>query len=96
MMDINRNQWLVVGILIFLIGLQLRAVSEFWLNEETTRILAKRNAQSAPAEVPLLALTAVAPRSSKKVIQPPEWSGWCLISIGSVVILQSLAMRKPE
>ena len=94
-MEINRNQWLVIGVLIFLIGLQLRAVSEYWLTEETTRYLAKRNAEAAPAQVSLLTLTAVASTAPKKVIQPPEWSGWCLVSVGSVVILQSLAMRKP-
>jgi hypothetical protein len=31
----------------------------------------------------------------KKVIQPPEWLGWCMMSIGGVLILHSLAMRKP-
>jgi hypothetical protein len=96
MFDINRNQWLVIGVLIFLIGLQLRAVSAYWLTEESTRFLAKQSAETAPARISLLTLNAVGSAAPKKVVQPPEWSGWCLVSVGSVVILQSLAMRKPE
>ena len=94
-MDINRNQWFVIGIVVFLVGLQLRAVSAYWLNEEATRFLAERSAETTPAERSLIALTAAAPSAPRKVLQPPEWAGWCLLSVGSVVILQSLAMRKP-
>ena len=94
-MEINRNQWFVIGIVVFLMGLQLRAVSAYWLTEETTRLLAERAVETTPAEKSILALTAATPTSPRKVIQPPEWSGWCLVSIGSVVILQSLAMRRP-
>lgn len=94
-MEINRNQWLVIGILIFLVGLQLRAVSAYWLTEETTRFLAKRNPEATTTENAILALTSITASAPRKVVQPPEWSGWCLISVGSVVILQSLVMRKP-
>lgn len=94
-MDINRNQWFVIGIVVFLIGLQFRAVNAYWLNEETTRFLAEQSSDSTPAERSLLALTSAVPTAPRKVIQPPEWSGWCLLSVGSVVILQSLAMRRP-
>jgi hypothetical protein len=36
--------------------------------------------------------TSAAPR---KVLQPPEWLGWCLISVGAVLVLHSLAMNRP-
>ena len=36
--------------------------------------------------------TFAAPR---KVLQPPEWLSWCMISIGAVLCLHSLAMPKP-
>lgn len=94
-MDINRNQWLVIGVLIFLVGLQLRAVSAYWLTEETTRFLAERNGEATAAERSLLALTTATATAPRKVVEPPEWSGWCLVSVGSVIILQSLAMKKP-
>jgi hypothetical protein len=94
-MDINRNQWFVIGMVVFLVGLQLRAVSAFWLNEEATRFLAEQSSDATAAERSLVALTSAVPSAPRKVIQLPDWSGWCLLSIGSVVVLQSLAMRKP-
>jgi hypothetical protein len=94
-MEINRNQWFVIGVVVFLVGLQLRAVSAYWLNEETTRFLAERAGESTPAELSVLTLASATPASPRKVIQPPDWTGWCLLSVGSVVILQSLAMKKP-
>ena len=36
--------------------------------------------------------TTMGPR---KVLQPPEWLGWCLMSVGAVLILHSLAMKGP-
>jgi hypothetical protein len=32
---------------------------------------------------------------ARKVISPPDWIGWSLISIGSVLILHSWGMKKP-
>jgi hypothetical protein len=43
----------------------------------------------------MLALTTDLGAGPKKVVQPPEWLGWCLMSIGGVLVLHSLAMRKP-
>jgi hypothetical protein len=94
-MEINRNQWLVIGVVVFLVGLQLRAVSSYWLNEDATRFLAERAAEANSAERSMFVLATAAPSAPRKVIEPPEWTGWCLLSVGSVVILQSLAMRKP-
>ncbi len=31
----------------------------------------------------------------RKVIRPPAWPGWSLMSSGSVLVLHSLAMKKP-
>jgi hypothetical protein len=94
-MEINRNQWFVIGIVVLLIGLQLRAVSAFWLNEEATRFLAEQSSDASAAERSFMALASAVPTAPRKVIEPPDWAGWCLVSIGSVIILQSLAMRKP-
>jgi hypothetical protein len=32
----------------------------------------------------------------RKVLQPPEWLGWAIISVGAVFVLHSLAMPKPS
>jgi hypothetical protein len=39
-----------------------------------------------------MSATGAAPQ---KVIQPPDWLSWCLISVGAVLALHSLAMPKP-
>ena len=36
-----------------------------------------------------------APPGHAKSLQPPEWLSWCLISVGAVLCLHSLAMPKP-
>jgi hypothetical protein len=93
-MEFNRNQYFFVGIVLMLMGLQLRAVSSYTLTAEATRFLAERS-QSSAADGAMLALSSDIGAGPKKVIQPPEWLGWCLMSVGGVLILHSLAMRKP-
>ena len=31
----------------------------------------------------------------KHRVEPPSWLGWALVSVGSVLILHSLALKKP-
>ena len=31
-----------------------------------------------------------------KTFRPPEWLGWSLLSIGSVLVLHSWGMKKPD
>jgi hypothetical protein len=92
--ELNRNQYFFLGLVILLIGLQLRMVSTYTLNEEATRFLAERT-QSASQSATMVSFSSDMGMAPKKVITPPEWLGWCLISVGSVLILHSLAMKKP-
>lgn len=99
-MELNRNQYFFAGLLIMMIGLQLRVVSSYVLTPETTRLLANKAQSTSSASPPQLALSGGGPAailpSARKVVRPPEWLGWCLISVGAVLILHSLSMRKPE
>jgi hypothetical protein len=92
-MEFNRNQYFFLGVVVLLMGLQLRAVSSYVLTAEATRFLAERT--QSGAESTLFALTKDFGAGPQKVIQPPEWVGWCLISVGAVLILHSLAMKRP-
>mgnify|MGYP006952657772 CR=1 FL=1 len=38
-MEFNRNHYLVVGVIIFLLGLQLRLVESYTLNEHFTKLI---------------------------------------------------------
>ncbi len=95
-MEFNRNQYFFLGAVILLLGLQVRMVSAYVLSEEATRFLAERSHTSASApEQALVSLTSDTGLMPNKVIRPPEWLGWCLISVGAVLMLHSLAMPRP-
>jgi hypothetical protein len=95
-MDLNRNQFFFIGVVVLLVGLQVRFVSSYVLNTEATRFLAERTGQAPLAATSsfftMASATSVGP---KKVLQPPDWLGWCLISVGAVLTFHSLAMKRP-
>jgi hypothetical protein len=98
-MDFNRNQCFMAGLVVLLLGVQLRMVEVFVLNERATQFLAQRmqalkgNEVASASDLPTI-FAAQAP-VAKKRIQPPKWLGWVLVSVGSVLVLHSLAMKKP-
>jgi len=94
-MDLNRNQFFFLGLLVLLIGIQVRYVSAYVLNPEATRFLAERTGNATPAASGLMDLTAGTSAAPRKVLEPPEWLAWCLMSCGAVLVLHSLAMPKP-
>jgi hypothetical protein len=98
-MDINRNQFMLIGFLLLLLGLQFRFVDTFVLNEPSTRFLAKRTAQAesstSPWKLPM-SLVANGPVPVQRTrIRPPRWLSYLLLSTGAVLMLHSVAMKKP-
>lgn len=92
-MELNRNQYFFIGLVVLMLGLQLRSVSHYVLTPEATRFLAERAGKDGDST--LMALTSDVGAAPRKTIKPPEWLGWCLMSVGAVLILHSLAMPKP-
>lgn len=96
-MELNRNHFFVAGMLIVLLGVQFRMVDAFVLNESTSRFLAQRF--GSPAEQATTGLQSLLPINTppaRKTIRVPHWLGWAFLSVGSVLVLYSLAMQKPE
>ena len=96
-MEINRNQYFLAGLVVLFLGLQLRLVDSYVLTEKATHFLAERTGHKG-------ASTAIATRNFllpaagppvRKELQPPDWLGYALISVGSVLILHSLSMKRP-
>lgn len=95
-MDLNRNQFFFIGLLLLLLGLQFRMVASYTLTSEATRFLAERvHGPTLVASADGAAALAGSSNFPQKTFYPPNWLGWCLMSIGGVVVLHSLAMRKP-
>lgn len=91
-MDLNRNHYFMVGIVLLLLGIQFRMVDSYVLNEQSTRMLASQSGSGLLRGNPLL---SAAGASARRIVKPPEWSGWALMSIGAVLVLHSLAMKSP-
>jgi hypothetical protein len=94
-MDLNRNQFFFIGLLVLLIGLQVRYVSSYVLTPEATQFLAERTGNSSTATASIFSAAGGLGMGPRKVLTPPEWLPWCLISVGSVLCLHSLAMPRP-
>ena len=94
-MDLNRHQFFFIGFLVLLIGVQFRYVSAYVLNPEATRFLAEHTGQASAGMASILTATAGTSAAPRKVLEPPEWLSWCLISVGAVLCLHSLAMPRP-
>jgi hypothetical protein len=97
-MDINRNQFMLIGILLLLLGLQFRFVDTFVLNEPSTRFLAKRSAQAesttSPWKLPMSLVANGQVPMQRTRIRPPRWLSYALLAIGAVLTLHSIAMKK--
>ena len=92
-MELSRNHYLIIGLLLLLFGVQLRLVDSYVLNERATKLLTKESAQTDVLSSMFYAASSAA--GTRKVVKPPDWIGWCLMSVGAVLILHSLAMRGP-
>jgi hypothetical protein len=97
MMEITRNQYYLAGLVLLFLGIQFRMIDTIDLTPDFTQFLAERTGH------PLAAVSATAQSMTqadkppvKKTIRPPEWLGWSLLSIGSVLILHSWAMKRPD
>ncbi len=94
-MDLNRNQFFMGGLVLLFLGIQFRMVDTFTFNEKVTRFLATQMKIIDDPGAPATAAVTPAAASSKKVIRPPQWIGFAMISLGAVLVLHAMAMPKP-
>lgn len=97
-MPFTRNRYFLIGVLLIMLGVQLRMVHSVVLTEDATRALFKLSKQAPVASSNPNTLTnffmQVTPTSPKKQIAPPRWLGLAMIAAGSVVSLHALAMPR--
>jgi len=95
-MEMNRNHYFLIGLVLLFFGLQFRMVDSMVLTPEFTQVLAKNTGHPLAAVNSATQSLMQSDRPmAKKTIRPPDWLGWSLLSIGGVLVLHSLAMPKP-
>ena len=96
-MEINRNQYFMVGTVLLLLGIQFRMVDTYVLNDKAKDFVASKMvaeddmSQTGSTENAAAFLAPLAGGHFK----PPRWLGWSIVSLGAVMILHALAMPKP-
>ena len=98
-MELNRHHYFLLGLILLFIGFECRSVESVTLNEPTSRFLSEK--LSLPlGDTTYQSGTYTAPASTgpvtPRVIRPPKWLGWSLISVAAVLVLHSFAMPRPQ
>ena len=102
-MELNRNHYFMTGIVLLFLGIQLRMVDAYVLTKEASDVVTKQ-LKKAKAEEPqqqAASFFSFSPPSPPVLVpkqhklKPPKWIGWALVSAGAVLILHSLAMKRP-
>jgi hypothetical protein len=97
-MEFNRNQYFMAGLVLLLLGIQLRLIDTFVLNERATQFLAQRVQQikgQPTSSGDMTTLVAAQAPVAKHRLQRPRWLGYSLLSVGGVLVLYSLVLKKP-
>lgn len=94
-MEINRNQYFLLGLVLLLVGLQVRAVESYVLNGKATHFVAERLKMVGDGDLADGAFMPAAGPEPLRTVRPPVWLGYAFISVGAVLILHSLAMKRP-
>jgi len=95
-MEFNRNHYLLAGLVLLFLGIQFRMIDSVVLTPEFTKFLAQRTDHPVVAVTSTMdAIAGTDTSVPPKTVRPPESLGWALSSIGAVLILHSLAMKKP-
>jgi hypothetical protein len=96
-MELNRNHYFLVGVILLFLGAEFRQVESFVLTPELTNFLARRTGHpvAAVSAVTRSILQMEKPAFITTSVKPPEWLGWFFLSAGAVLVLHSWAMPKP-
>jgi hypothetical protein len=95
-MELNRNQYFLAGLVLLFLGIEFRMIDSLVLTPDFTKFLAQSTDHPVVAATNTVdAMMGTDIKLPPKTVYPPDWLGWSLASIGSVLILHSLAMNKP-
>ena len=89
------HRFFIAGMLALLIGVQLRSVETFVLTQKASNFIENKMRQarlqtSSPYDSLLLTSGPV----PQKNIRPPRWLGWAMLSVGAVLVLHGMTVRR--
>jgi len=95
LLDITRNQYFFMGVLLLLVGAEFRLVESVELTPEVSRMLVKQHHPPlASVEAVTKGLFQLEKPLVKKVVRPPDWIGWVFLTAGAVLFFHALVMRQ--
>ena len=93
--ELNRNTFFLVGLVLLFVGIQLRMLDSVVLNEPSSRFIAEKFASKTEQRTSrFFQVTGIAEGTPRQVVKPPKSIAWCLIAVGSVTVLHALALRR--
>ena len=92
-MDFRRYQWLTIGVIVFLLGLQIRMIDSYTLNPKSAQFMAEKFGKTTIQSTSFFRPMSMTTYHSR-TIRPPQWLGWVLMSVGAVLTFHSLAVRR--
>jgi hypothetical protein len=95
-MNVDRNRYFMFGVILFLLGLQFRVVETFVLNESSTRALHRFAQNSKIASNNALTNAYVEMGGARKSVNPPNWLGFVLLTVGGVMALHAMALPRRQ
>ena len=94
-MEINRNQYFLIGLVFLLLGFQVQMVESYVLNEKASHFVAQKLKGLASNNAADGSFMPAAGPTPLRTVRPPGWLGYAFISVGAVLVLHSLAMKRP-
>jgi hypothetical protein len=94
--ELNRNHYFIIGLVLLLLGIQLRLVDSFVLNEQASKFISAQMGQTVAAASEKVSRVGGSGVITLRVVHLPTWLGYALMSIGSVLILHAMALTAPQ
>ena len=94
-MKINRQQYMMIGLILLFVGIQFRMFDSYVLTDEASAFIEERFSKIQQQDPMTSFWVTNAPRPPR-TLRPPQWVGWALLSLGGVLVMHSLALKQPE
>jgi hypothetical protein len=93
MSSIAYHVWLYVGLMVGMLGLQLRMVETYVFTQESTKVLNDWVGPNQESPTGAIQRWAVNEGVVQKQFRPPIWLGYALMSTGGVLFVHGWLLR---